>query len=285
MAQTELNVEATSLAKAPAGMSGGRGGVDIRRVLAWSTLMVERIALGCLAVALWYCLGRFKIVDVFYISTPGDVLHALRKEISDGSLFPNLKSTLEAALLAFALGSSVGISAGLALALLPRFERVVDPYLTAIYSLPRIALAPIFVIVFGLGMSSKVATAVSIVTFMLLLTARAGVKSADRDILLLSQALGANKRQLFVKVLFPVAVPSIFAGLRLGLIYSVLGVVTSEIIASKAGLGQQLLFYSNSFDMAGVYSILLVLAITTTTIQGLMGVLERRIARGQPRSG
>ena len=112
--------------------------------------------------------------------------------------------------------------------------------------------------------------------------ARAGVRSADAEWLLLSSVLGARKHQLFSKVMLPVATPAIFAALRLGLIYSLLGVVGSELISARDGLGQLIAYDSSVFQMDGVYGILVLLAVIAVILNQLMSFLERRLLRWQP---
>jgi NitT/TauT family transport system permease protein len=234
------------------------------------------------AVVAWYLVGRLGIVDVFYISDPQSVYDYLVENIRNGVIKPHLLSTLSATVIGFLIGSVSGILVGLILALLPHVSDVLDPYISALNSLPRIALAPLMVVFFGITQSAKIALAVSLVFFILLLNARAGVKSVDRDILFLARSSDIGPVQMFWKVLLPTAIPSIFAGLRLGLIYALLGVVSSEMIVAREGLGQLILLYSGTFQMAGVYGILIVLAVLATVFNVMLGWIEKRLLRWQP---
>jgi NitT/TauT family transport system permease protein len=245
-------------------------------------LAAGQIIVGVLLVLMWYAIERLGWISKFYISTPVDVWHALTSMIRSGLLQRNLYATLKETAEGFGIGAGAGILAGLGLAMSPLAERLLEPYINALNSLPRIALAPLFVVFFGIGGESKVAVAVSLVFFVLLINTRAGFKGADRDLLLLAHAYDGTRLQLFQKILLPVAVPSIFAGLRLGLIYALLGVVTGEIIAAKLGLGQLIMLYSGSFNMASVYAVLLVLAVLAVVLSSLMTAVERRLLRWQP---
>jgi NitT/TauT family transport system permease protein len=202
--------------------------------------------------------------------------------VHSGELWLNMKATLIATVVAFVLASAVGVVVGVALGVLPRTERVLSPFLDAFNATPRIALAPVFIIYFGITTQAKVALAFTLVVFIVLSASRAGVRSADPDALRLSAVTGANKRQLFMKVLLPVAVPQIFASLRLGLIYSLLGVVASEIIASRSGLGQLVAKYTATYQLDHVYSILILLALIATALNQLMVQLEGWLLRWQP---
>jgi NitT/TauT family transport system permease protein len=244
-------------------------------------LLGLRLALGAVIVALWQLTVEFEILDPTVTSNPGDVASFLWNALGTSVLWTNLEATITAMVLAFLLASVVGVVVGISLALLPRFERIVSPYLDALNSMPRIALAPVFVVGFGLTINAKIALAFSIVVFIVITAARAGVRSVDVDIMRLATVLGANRRQMFTKVLFPVAVPSIFGGLRLGVIYSLLGVVTAELIASREGMGQLLQEYASLFQIDGVYALLIVLALVASVLNAGMAALEKHLLRWQ----
>ena len=197
------------------------------------------------------------------------------------NLWWNLWYTVEAALIAFVLATIVGTFIGITLALLPRFEKVVDPYLSALNAMPRIALAPVFIVAFGLTMQAKIALAFTIGVFILITASRAGVRSVDMEHLRLATVLGAKPHQLFVKVLFPVAVPSIFGGIRLAVIYCMLGTLTAELIGSNNGMGQLIQQSAGLFRTNEIYAYIIVLAITATLMNMLMGRVERYLLRWQ----
>ena len=247
-----------------------------------AVLLIEQIGFGILLVGAWQLVSTRHWINSAAMSSPSAVWDYLSNALTTRLMWTNLSATLEATMLAFALASVAGVVIGVSLALLPRIERVVAPYIDAMNAMPRIALAPVFVIMFGITLSAKVALGVSIVVFIVLSAARAGVRSVDIDITVLARVLGASKPQLFFKVLLPVAVPSIFAGLRLGLIYSLLGVVTSELIASRDGLGQLIQTYASNFDIAAVYGILIILAVIAVAMNAIMGAAERWLLRWRP---
>ena len=215
---------------------------------------------------------------------PADVWAALSELVRTGDLQENLWHTMQAVLIALVIASVIGTVIGLSLALLPRVEAAVSPLLSGLNSMPRIALAPVFIIAFGIGIEAKVVLAASVVVFVFILNARAGVKSADPEVIRMATVMGFGKVQIFYKVLLPVAMPSIFAAFRLGVIYSLLGVVASELISSRNGLGQLVALYSNQFKLASVYAILIVLAIVAGMLNALTGLAESRVLRWQPPS-
>ena len=215
---------------------------------------------------------------------PAEVWSALSELVRTGDLQENLWHTMKAVLIALAIASVVGTVIGLSLALLPRVEAAVSPLLSGLNSMPRIALAPVFIIAFGIGIEAKVVLAASVVVFVFILNARAGVKSADPEVVRMATVMGFGKAQIFYKVLLPVAMPSIFAAFRLGVIYSLLGVVGSELISSRDGLGQLVALYSNQFKLASVYAILIVLAVVAGILNTFTGLAESRVLRWQPPS-
>ena len=216
--------------------------------------------------------------------SPAQVWDAFSELVSSGDLQENLWHTMQAVLIALVIASVLGTVIGLSLALLPRVEAAVSPLLSGLNSMPRIALAPVFIIAFGIGLQAKVVLATSVVVFVFILNARAGVKSADPDMVRMATVMGFNKFQIFFKVLLPVAMPSIFAALRLGVIYSLLSVVASELISSRNGLGQLVALYSNQFRLDNVYAILIVLAVVASILNRFTGLAESWVLRWQPPS-
>lgn len=252
-----------------------------RRAKALTLLWQVLVFVGLIAA--WEGAHRAELVRPIVLRSPGEVWTAGLDLASSGQLWPNLWATLEATLIALALGSVIGVVVGLGLALVPSVERVVNPYLSALNSAPRIAFAPVFIVAFGITTSAKVALAFSVVVFVVIINSRAGVHAADPDVIRLMEVMGASKVQIFCKLLFPVAVPSIFAGLRLGLIYSLLGVVTSEMIAARDGLGQLVATFSGNFELDRVYAVIAVLIVVATLLNAVAGLIERRLLWWQPR--
>ena len=243
---------------------------------------VLQVSLGVALIGLWQLAAAEKWPDPVLAKSPVQSWDYLVGAARSGALWSNTRSTMTAVLIAWVLAGLAGVVAGLALGLMPRTERVLSPYLDAANAMPRIALAPLLIVALGIGTSAKVALASTLVFFIVLSGARAGVRSTDAEWLRLSTVLGARKHQLFFKVLLPVATPAIFAALRLGLIYSLLGVVGSELISAKDGLGQLIAYDSSVFQMDGVYGILVLLAVIAVVLNQLMALLERRLLRWQP---
>lgn len=231
----------------------------LRRRRTLSVWLTRAIVLA-LFLGLWEWAIRASLIDPFFFSQPSAIWNFLVEQFQNGGIWPNVFVTLRETLIGFALGSVAGIAAGIIRMQFPFVGDVSNPFLTILNVLPRVALAPMFIIWFGVGEGSKVALAVSLVFFILMLNTEAGIKSLDRELVLTMRALGATDRQLFWKVMLPGAVPAIFSGLRLGVVYSLLAVVVGEMISAQSGLGQRIAFYAASFRAEGVLGTILVLA-------------------------
>ncbi|WP_285705809.1 ABC transporter permease [Microtetraspora sp. NBRC 16547] len=188
---------------------------------------------------------------------------------------------MTATLIAFVVGSLAGIVTGLVLSVSPRLNAVLDPYLTIANAMPRVALAPLFLLWFGLGQTSKVMMGISTGYFILVLNTHAGVKAIDPDLKTICHVMGANRLQMFTKLILPAAVPAIFAGLRLSVVYSLLGVVLAEMLASQAGMGQLLQYYAGLFQVQGVFGVLICLSLLAVAGTAVVGAVENRILRWQ----
>ena len=217
------------------------------------------VVLG-LFLGLWQWGVEARLIDPFFFSQPSAIGAFLAEEIRDGNIWPHVLVTLRETLVGFAIGAAAGVAAGIVRMQFPFAADVSNPFLTILNVLPRVALAPMFIIWFGIGEGSKVALAVSLVFFILMLNTEAGIRSLDRELIVTMRALGATDRQLFWKVMLPGAVPAIFGGMRLGVVYALLAVVVGEMISARMGLGQRISFYAASFRAEGVLGTILVLA-------------------------
>jgi NitT/TauT family transport system ATP-binding protein len=249
------------------------------------SLWLWRLAVPAIAVGLWQLASRLGLANRALLPSPSAVWDATVLLQSSGILWPNLRSTVEAALAALLLAALLGIPLGILLGMLPRTWTVLAPYLNALNSMPRIALAPVFIVAFGIGQNAKVALGFSVAVFIFLMNSRIGVLSANEEHRDLCATLGASRLELFTKLYVPVAIPAIFTALRLGIVFAMLGVVASEIIASDSGLGQLITSYSATLAMANVYALLLMIAIITSLLTMLIGAFENGLLgwqRGSP---
>ena len=244
--------------------------------LAGLRLAAGRCVILAAILLAWWALVRLGWVDTVFIGTPWLAAQYLAESFWS-EVLPNAAVTLGATLIAFVLSGICGVLGGLLLWEFPYAKRLVDPFLSAFNSMPRIALAPLFILWFGIGVASKVALAFSLGFFVVLLSTYAGIRNVDPVLLRLSRSLGCSRWQQFTKIMLPWAVPGVFAGLKLALIYSFLGVITSEMIASKRGLGQLIMYYSGVLRMESVIALLVVTAVMAVAITLIADRVEARL--------
>lgn len=242
---------------------------NIFRVVAHAAFMVAFLGLWELCAARGWA-------NALFIGRPSGIGMFLVESATSGDLWTDLFWTLAGTLASFVLGSIAALGVGFLFVAFPSVQRFLDPYLNAVNLMPRIALAPLFIMWFGLGIGSKIAVGFSLTFFIVLSSTVAGIRGVSQDHLTLSRTLGASALTTFFHVTLPGAVPVIFSGLRLGLIYAMLGVIGAEIIASQHGLGQSLAYFASTFNVNGVMGLLLVLALLGAGIVHLMNWLERR---------
>ena len=240
-------------------------------------LFAARALFLALVLAIWQGAVAAGLADAAFISTPAGVAQSLWLLFKSGDVLPNLGTTLIEIAISFALSVVFGIASAVVLDRNAWLNRIVSPFLTALNSMPRIALGPLFILWFGIGIASKVVLAFSLGYFIMLLSTLGGLKNVDRDLLLMSRLFGASELRLFRHVRLPWALPGIFAGLKLTLIYCSAGAVIGEMIAARSGLGLLVQTFSGRFDVAGVMALILIVALMVMTLTSLMELTERRL--------
>lgn len=220
----------------------------------------------------------------FWMSGPADIVARLWGWVVDGSLWEHLGATLTAMTLGYAIGTAVGISLGLLFGFLPKLHRVLSPYIAALYAMPKIALAPLFIIVFGIGIESRVALVAITVFFLILNSTLDGVRNVDRDLIQALNLMGATRTEVIQKVLLPAALPWIFTGMRISVRYAFTNTLLAELISANKGIGFLIEYYSGIFDATGTYAAILVLVIMSVGLTELLSWVERTMARGHGRA-
>lgn len=244
--------------------------------------LVQHACLLAVVLGLWEWAARAGWIDATFTGQPSGIAQFLWSNLAESpKLWIELGWTLLGTFASFLLGGAAALLVGLLFVAVPRLERFLDPYMAAFNAMPRIALMPLFILWFGLGVASKVAIGFSLTFFIVLSSTVAGMRGISQDHLTLTRTLGARPAQMFALVTLPGAVPVIFAGLRLGLVYAMLGVVGGEIIAAEHGLGQTLAYLGSTFNMNGVMGVLVVLSLLGMAIIWMMTVFERRLLHWQ----
>jgi NitT/TauT family transport system permease protein len=243
-----------------------------------ATAMVGVAILGFAELA-----ARQAWISNLIVPAPSEIWAALITGLTSGLYWPHIRSTVEAAATGFVITTIVAVSiAGMMSTFVP-VRRVMFPYVVALHTIPIVAVAPIVILWLGFGQTGKIAVVVAVVFFPVLVNALHGLELRDRDTLQLFQSLGASRWQLFWRLRLPGAVPFLFAGLRIGAQFSLIGAVVAEFLGSQAGLGFVLLSQKAAFDAPGEFAVLAILMVIGLTLNGLLSVAEKRIAPWSPK--
>src|SRR5258706_5179875 len=221
----------------------------------------------------------------FFFGEPLKVLERTWTWFSTGPVYPHLWVTLVETALAFALGTALGLGIGLWLALSPMASALLDPYIKALNSMPRVILAPIFGVWFGLDVASKVALGVTLVFFVVFFNVFQGVREVSFTVLANARILGASERQLLRHVYMPSAMSWVFASLHNSVGLAFVGAVVVEYLGSSEAVGYIILQAEGTFDINSVFAGILVLTAFALLLDWAVTIAERRLLVWQPRSG
>jgi len=205
--------------------------------------------------------------------------------VTDADIYRHLRVTLSETILAFIIGAAGGLAGGLWLALSQRMSQVLEPYIKALNAMPRIILAPIFGVWFGLGMGSKVALGVTLVFFVVFFNVYQGVKEVSPVVLANARMLGASGRQLLRYVYLPSATSWVFSSLHTSVGLAFVGAVVGEYLGSSQGVGYLILQAEGSFDINTVMAGIVVLTLFALVLDSLVGRVEKRLMKWQPKAG
>ena len=261
-----------------------------------ATLRLWQLALLLLVLGFWYAMTKPGLIPpmmfdndrqaAFFFGEPVEVAQRIWAWfITNADIYPHLLVTLTETLLAFAIGSGAGLGAGLWLALSPMASAILEPYIKAMNSMPRIILAPIFAVWFGLGMGSKVALGVTLVFFIVFFNVYQGVKEVSPVVLANARMLGASQKQLLRHVYLPSATSWVFSSLHTSVGLAFVGAVVGEYLGSSQGVGYLILQAEGSFDINTVMAGIVVLTVFALVLDGLVGKLEKRLMKWQPKAG
>ena len=245
-------------------------------------LFVYRFVFGLLLLAFWE-LASGRLIDPFWVSKPSLVFGYLWQVISDGSIFGHLAITMYETFAGFFIGALSGIALGFFLARREVMAQILDPYIVAFNGIPRIALAPLFIIWFGIGPNSKVILVVTVVFFLTFFNTYAGVKGVDIELKNVLRIMGASERQILFKVTIPATVPWIATGLKISVPYAIVAAVVGEFIAASKGLGYLINYNTSLFSTTGALGGILILALVVVLCNEAISRTEAHFLRWRPR--
>ncbi|MFJ9113987.1 ABC transporter permease [Streptomyces sp. NPDC102394] len=253
-----------------------------RRIVVQAT----RILLLVAVLGLWEVFSRAKVIDPFNFSMPSKIWDQIWTWLTHGTALGSLGEqiwyTLYEALLGWVLGVVAGVVLGIALGRIRFLADVLGPYIKVLNSMPRIILAPIFLIWFGLGPASKVASAVVLVFFPVFFNAFQGAREVDRNLVANARILGASDRRVTLQVVIPSATSWIFTSLHVSFGFALIGAIVGEYIGATKGIGLLVSQSQNTFNAAGVYAAMVILAVVALAAEGLLTFVERRVFRWKP---
>ena len=250
------------------------------QVIFWR-LVVLAVALGS-----WEIGARTGYIDAFFYSYPTEIFKRLWEFIvegtDEGSIWLHLYYTLTAALIGFFLGSFVGIICGVALGRNRFLSDIFSVYIKVLNAIPRVVLAPIFILVLGFGLASKVAVSFVMVFFIVFANAFQGVREADRAMIANAQILGASDWQVTRQVIIPSAMSWIFASLHLSFSFAVVGAIVGEFIGANKGIGHVIQLARGLHDTALMFASIIVILVVVLLAEYLMTLVEKRLAKWRP---
>jgi NitT/TauT family transport system permease protein len=249
-------------------------------------VLLARVALLVAVLGLWEALSRAEVIDPFNFSMPSKIWDQIYTWVTHGTALGSLGEqiwvTLQEALLGWVIGVVAGVVFGIALGRVAFLADVLGPYIKVLNSIPRIVLAPIFVIWFGLGPSSKVASAVVLVFFPVFFNAFQGAREVDRNLVSNARILGASDRRVTLQVVIPSATSWIFTSLHVSFGFALIGAIVGEYIGATKGLGLMVAAAQGTFNAAGVYAAMTILAVVALVTEGLLTYAEKKLFRWKP---
>ena len=245
----------------------------------WAILLVQAaILLGVLA--LWEAAASKGWIDAFFWSQPSAILRTMVIFFTAGDAWTDIGFTFRSTVLGFLIGTVAGSLFGLSFWWSRNYAAIVQPYLICFESIPKLALAPLVILVFGLGLASKVVIATALTLVVSTLTTYAGVKALDQDQEKLFYSLGASRLQVFRKLVIPACLPWVISVLRVNIGLALTGAIVGEFIASQHGLGRAILYAGQTYDIALVWVAVLVLSTLAVVMYATVSWIERTLRKG-----
>src|SRR6476659_665394 len=249
---------------------------------AWPTWALVTVQVGILVgpLSLWEIGARAGWIDAFFWSQPSAIANTMGLFVATGEAWTDISFTFRATIFGFLLGTAAGSLLGLSFWWSRNYAAIVQPYVICLESIPKLALAPLIILVFGIGLTSKVAVATALTLVVSTLTASAGVKALDPDGEKLFYSLGATRMQVFRKLVVPFCLPWIISVLRVNIGLALTGAIVGEFIASQHGLGRAVLYAGQTYDIALVWVAVLVLSTLAIVMYASVSWLESVLRKG-----
>ncbi|MGH3440564.1 MAG: ABC transporter permease [Nitriliruptorales bacterium] len=246
-----------------------------------ATVWLLRIGFGVAVVVIWE-LTSGRLYDSFWFPKPSAIAARLWESAASGQLFTDVSITLRSAFLGYLFGAAIGVVLGFVIAELDMLARVLNPYILAVYGIPRIALAPLFIVWFGIGVTSKIMLAALMTFFLTFFNTFTGVRQVDGNLVNVARMLNASRPTIMRKVVLPASSPWIIAGLRIAIPYALVAAIVGEFIASTAGLGFRIMQSTQLFSTTGTLAGIAVVMFIVMVANLLLDKAESYLLRWQP---
>jgi NitT/TauT family transport system permease protein len=248
----------------------------------WPTWALVAAQAGILvgALSLWEIGARAGWIDAFFWSQPSAIANTMAIFFTTGDAWTDISFTFRSTIFGFLIGTTAGSLLGLSFWWSRNYAAIVQPYIICLESIPKLALAPLIILVFGIGLVSKVAVATALTLVVSTLTAYAGVKALDPDGEKLFYSLGATRMQVFRKLVVPFCLPWVISVLRVNIGLALTGAIVGEFIASQHGLGRAILYAGQTYDIALVWVAVLVLSTLAVVMYAAVSWLESVLRKG-----
>lgn len=230
-------------------------------------------------ILFWEAGARLGLIDPFFFSSPSEIVQTAIVKWQSGQLWRDIRYTAASTLLGFVLGTAIGSVVGLLFWFNRKVALIAEPWMIVLNALPKLALAPVLVIWFGIGFSSKVVLAFLMTVVVAAMSAYGGVQAVDPALETLMVSLGARRRQIFTRLVVPSAMPSIITGLRVNIALAMAGSIVGEFIASDRGLGRMIVYAGTIFDLKLVWVGVVVLSIVSVLMYAGVVLLEKLLMR------
>ncbi len=244
-------------------------------------MLRRRYLSGTLSVVggllLWELISRFFVANALFLAAPSEIVVALYNLAATGQLWHHIGVSAAEFALGYVIASILGIALGLAMASRAATKQALQPWVSGLYATPTIALAPLFILWFGIGIWSKVIVVIALVLFPVTINTEAGLRTTSERLIEMLRSFGATPRQIFLKVSLPSAVPFILAGLKLGIGRGLIGVVVAELFGSRAGLWRLISQSADAFNMPELFAGVVVLAVAGIVMTAGFGWLEGKL--------
>ncbi len=248
----------------------------------WSTKWLVSVQVGMLMafLLLWEVAARFKLIDPFFWSQPSSIWSTLLVFLMEGNAATDIAFTFRSTIFGFIIGTSAGSLLGMSFWWSRNYALIMQPYIICLESIPKLALAPLIILVFGMGLASKVAIATALTLIVSTLTAYSGVQAVDKDQEKLFYSLGASRWQVFTKLVIPSCIPWIISILRVNIGLALTGAIVGEFVSSQHGLGRTILYAGSTYEISLVWVAVLVLSALSIVMYASVSWLESLLRKG-----